>query len=203
MKQAYGENIISYTRPAIAGTLAIAVALVGNALGDVHSHHGLVRSTAYGAAVVFLVVGIIALRSITNVITALISKHIGQNVGSPVHLVFSVLGLIVIIFVDLGMLGVTAQKLLLGGAITGVIVGIAAQQSLGNVFAGLVLMLAHPFRVGDHVRIRSGALGGVVEGTILNLGLTYVRIEIDALPVNIPNSTLLAAAVGPATIEGD
>jgi small-conductance mechanosensitive channel len=108
------------------------------------------------------------------------------------------LGIIIIGFIGLGMLGVTAQKLLLGGAITGVIVGIAAQQSLGNVFSGLVLMFAHPFRVGDFVRVRSGALGGVIEGKILNLGLTYVKIEIDGLPVNIPNSTLLAAAVGPA-----
>ncbi len=196
MKAGPGE--VRYRKSVITGALAIAVALVGNAIGDVHSPHHLVRATAYVAAAVFLVVAIIALRSITHVITTLTSKHIGQNVGAPLHLVISVLGIIIIGFIDLGMLGVTAQKLLLGGAITGVIVGIAAQQSLGNVFSGLVLMFAHPFRVGDFVRVRSGALGGVIEGKILNLGLTYVKIEIDGLPVNIPNSTLLAAAVGPA-----
>jgi hypothetical protein len=39
----------------------------------------------------------------------------------------------------LSMLSVPVGHLLLGGAIAGVVLGIAAQQSLGNVFAGLVL----------------------------------------------------------------
>ena len=40
-------------------------------------------------------------------------------------------------------------NLLIGGAVTGMILGIAAQQSLSNVFAGLVLLFARPYIPGE------------------------------------------------------
>src|SRR5207248_7984590 len=79
----------------------------------------------------------------------------------------------------------------------GVIVGIAAQQSLGNVFAGMVLLMARVFRVGDRVRIRSGPLGGEVNGAISSVGLAYVVLDTEDGPLHVPNSAVLAAAVGP------
>ncbi len=52
----------------------------------------------------------------------------------------------------------------------------AAQQSLSNVFAGMVLLLARPVDVGDPVLIRSGALGGELRGNVVEIGITYVRL---------------------------
>ncbi len=43
------------------------------------------------------------------------------------------------------------------------ILGMAAQQALANLFAGLVLLFAHPCRVGSPVRFRVGALGGQLD----------------------------------------
>jgi small-conductance mechanosensitive channel len=76
-----------------------------------------------------------------------------------------------------------------------VLLGIAAQQSLGNVFSGLVLLFASPFRVGDRVRFRSGALSGPIEGVVVDLSLTYVRLETEEGRVQLPNSQVLASAV--------
>jgi len=86
-------------------------------------------------------------------------------------------------------------QLLVSGAVVGVLVGIAAQQSLANLFAGLVLLFARPFRVGDRVRFRAGALSGEVEGMVIDVSLTYVRLQTDEGPVLLPNSQALAAAV--------
>ncbi len=97
----------------------------------------------------------------------------------------------------LSMLSIPVGHLLLGGAIAGVVIGIAAQQSLGNAFAGVVLLLARPFAVGDRVRIRSGALGGEFSGTVTAMSLTYVSVLTDEGMLKVPNSSLLAAAVGP------
>src|SRR5258708_12035646 len=97
----------------------------------------------------------------------------------------------------LGMVEVPIQQLLLGGALTGVIVGIAAQQSLGNVFAGMVLLMARVFRVGDRVRIRSGPLGGELNGAISSVGLAYVVLETAAGPLHVPTTTLLPTPAGP------
>jgi hypothetical protein len=77
------------------------------------------------------------------------------------------------------------------------VVGIAAQQSLGNIFAGLVLLLARPYVIGDHIRVRSGALGGPIDGTVAGMDLLYTTLETEEGLVRLPNSGLLAAAVGP------
>ena len=76
-------------------------------------------------------------------------------------------------------------------------VSIAAQQALGNVFAGLVVMLARPFRVGDAIRLRAGALGGTIDGTVTDIGITYVRLDTGGGVMSIPNSQVLNAVVGP------
>ena len=62
------------------------------------------------------------------------------------------------------MAGVSPQTLAVGGAFTAVILGLAAQQTLGNVFAGMVLLTARPFRVGERIRLQAGAVGGTAEG---------------------------------------
>jgi len=100
----------------------------------------------------------------------------------------------------LALLRVNLGNLLVGGAVTGVIVGIAAQQTLGNFFAGLVLLFARPYVPGQHVKIRSGALGGPFEGIITGSGLMYTTIDTEEGLVSLPNSGLLGAAVGPTVI---
>jgi small-conductance mechanosensitive channel len=81
--------------------------------------------------------------------------------------------------------------------VTGVLITIAAQQSLSNLFAGVMLQFAQPFRVGEQVRIRSGALAGTIEGTVTEFSITYVRLETEDGRVLLPNSQVLAAAVSP------
>ena len=65
------------------------------------------------------------------------------------------------------------------------------------MFAGIVLMLAHPFRVGDGIRLQAGALGGQVSGTIVEVGITYVRIATSTGVLSIPNSQVLNCIIGP------
>ena len=121
----------------------------------------------------------------------------GRSGASALRLLISLAGYVVVVITTLGMLAVPVEHLVLGGALTGVIVGIAAQQSLGNVFAGLVLLLARPFAVGDHIRIRAGALGGEFDGAVRAISLTYVTVDTEDGPLHVPNSGVLAAAVGP------
>ncbi|MHB1445123.1 MAG: mechanosensitive ion channel family protein, partial [Acidimicrobiales bacterium] len=113
-------------------------------------------------------------------------------------LLTSFVGYLVAVFVGLGLLDVPVQHLLIGGALTGVVLGIALQQVLGNMFAGIVLLFVRPFVVGDRIRIRSGSFGGPIAGTITNIDLTYVSLAADDGPLRIPNSLMLASAVGPA-----
>jgi small-conductance mechanosensitive channel len=95
----------------------------------------------------------------------------------------------------LRIIGVQPRELALGGAFTVVIVGLAAQQTLGNFFAGTVLLSARPFRVGDSVRLQGGPLAGQVEGTIASLGLMYTTFATEEGSLLVPNSVVLNVAV--------
>jgi small conductance mechanosensitive channel len=44
-------------------------------------------------------------------------------------------------------------------AVTAIVVGLAAQQTFGNLFAGIVLLSARPFRIGERIRLQGGAAG--------------------------------------------
>ena len=55
--------------------------------------------------------------------------------------------------------GLDPRTLAVGGAITAVVFGLAAQQTLGNLIAGMVLISARPFRIGDRVRLQGGGAG--------------------------------------------
>jgi small-conductance mechanosensitive channel len=106
-------------------------------------------------------------------------------------------GYLVALIGTLSLLSVPVGHFLLGGAIAGVVLGIAAQQSLGNVFAGFVLLLARPISVGNYIRVRSEALAGEFYGTVMSMSLTYVSVLTEEGPLKVPNSSFLAAAVGP------
>jgi small-conductance mechanosensitive channel len=101
------------------------------------------------------------------------------------------------LLVALSVAGVNPQTLAVGGAFTAVVLGLAAQQTLGNVIAGLVLLSARPFRVGERVRLQAGAVGGSVEGIVSSLGLLYTTLTRGADQVLIPNNVVLAAAIVP------
>jgi small conductance mechanosensitive channel len=101
------------------------------------------------------------------------------------------------LLVALNVAGLNPQTLAVGGAFTAVILGLAAQQTLGNVIAGMVLLSARPFRVGERIRLQAGAVGGSVEGIVSALGLLYTTLTRGYDKVMIPNNVVLAAVVVP------
>ncbi|MBV9418013.1 MAG: mechanosensitive ion channel family protein [Solirubrobacterales bacterium] len=103
----------------------------------------------------------------------------------------------IVVLVVLGVAGVSATSIVAGSAFTAVILGLAAQQTLGNLFAGMVLLTARPFRVGERVRLQAGAVGGQLEGVVSSLGLLYTTLARGEDRVQVPNNVVLAAAVVP------
>jgi len=108
------------------------------------------------------------------------------------------LGTVVLaLLVALRVAGIEARTLAVGGAFTAVIFGLAAQQTLGNVIAGTVLLSARPFRVGERVRLQGGPLAGQIEGTVSSLGLLYTTFATGDDSIMVPNSVVLNVAVLP------
>ena len=80
---------------------------------------------------------------------------------------------------------------------TAVVLGLAAQQTIGNVFAGTVLLSARPFRVGERIRLQGGPVGGRLEGVVSSLGLLYTSIATGDDRILVPNSVVLNLAIMP------
>lgn len=99
--------------------------------------------------------------------------------------------------VALRIAGLTGSTLAVGGGFTAVVVGLAAQQVLGNLLAGLVLITNRPFRVGERVRLQAGVLAGQLEGVVGQLGLFYTTLVSGADRILVPNGVLIQTAVTP------
>lgn len=202
-------------RSLLALVLAIAAAGVSG-WADHFFHHGFFdtsdpRSIPYqliaaGCALAFALFGGIATYSLSRQArTALELGHSSTSHAAMVRYALLLIGGLSVLVITLGLFGIPIGQLVLGGALTSVVFGLAAQQSLGNVFAGLVLLIARPFRVGDAVRLRAGALGatGMIDGTIVDIGITYVRMDTGDSVMAVPNSMALAAIAGPIPAPAD
>ncbi|MGH2756142.1 MAG: mechanosensitive ion channel domain-containing protein [Actinomycetota bacterium] len=191
-------------RAALAGVLAIAAEVVAATAGqfkDIRAENDEAtdpeRLIAVICAVIVLVAGIAAVRALGTAIRKALTAHGDTSRAAPIAFGVSALGYAIVILAVLGLLGIKLEKLLVGTALTGVILGIAAQQSLGNLFAGIMLLAARPFAVGERILLRSGPLGGEYEGVIVDMSLLYVKMLTDQGPVLLPNSGVLTAAIGP------
>src|SRR5271166_6907062 len=138
-----------------------------------------------------------------------IARDIGRGLGPPlfrrldpatagtVGFVIRLATVVIAGFIALRVAGIEARTLALGGAFTAVIFGLAAQQTLGNLIAGTVLLSAQPFRVGERVRLQGGPLAGQIEGTVSSLGLLYTTFATGDDSIMVPNSVVLNVAVLP------
>ena len=193
-------------RPAFARAVTFATLAAGS-VGGVLGFGGLFSASATEKTVsllgcaAFTVFAVLAVRAAAAELTALSQTHFGEAHASVLGLIVVFAGYGLTASVLLFLLEVPVERMLVSGAVTGVIFGIAAQQSLGNVVAGLVLLLNRPFRLGDSITVHSGALGGPLQGQVLALGLTYVRLATDEGVLCVPNSGLLAAAVRQGILE--
>jgi small-conductance mechanosensitive channel len=155
--------------------------------------------TIVGAAA-FCVLGLVSAFGFANWARSTLQTVIGAAYAAIGRYVLVLAGISLVAIVTLAMLSFPVRQLVVGGAVTGVLISIAAQQSLANLFAGVMLQFARPFRVGDRVRVRSGALAGTIEGTVTEFSITYVRLETAEGQVLLPNAQVLAAAVSPVRL---
>ena len=138
-----------------------------------------------------------------------IARDIGRGLGPPlfrrlepatagtVGFLIRLVTIILALFVALRVAGHRSPDARARGRFTAVIFGLAAQQTLGNLIAGMVLLSARPFRVGERVRLQGGPLAGQLEGTVSSLGLLYTTFATGEDSIMVPNSVVLNVAVLP------
>jgi len=195
-------------RAIIALVLAVAAGIVASVAGrdfEFWTGHGHVGSklVAGVAAILFCLFAIIASLALAGRARQALQPVAGSAHAAVVRYTIVLVGAILTLVIGLALFKIPVGQLIVGGALTTILIGIAAQQSLSNVFAGLVLLLSRPFNVGDNIQLRSGAMGGLIEGTVTEVGITYLRLDAADGPMSLPNAQVLAAAVSrPARPSG-
>lgn len=190
-----------FKRAITCGAAACGAAVVVRLYADLSWTSPLEALTALVGGLVFVGLAVLAVRSAASEIATVSRFRFGDAHANVVALLVTLSGYGLTALAALIVLGVPPARLLVSGAVTGVVLGVAAQQSLGNVVAGVVLLLNRPFQVGQEITVRSGALAGPHSGRVVSVGLTYVVLETDEGLVLLPNSGVLAAAVGPRVTD--
>jgi small-conductance mechanosensitive channel len=188
-----------FRRTVAYGLTALAALIAGHEVGGVHGPTVRIRLIAYGCALLVAVFGAAASRSAAREVQRVAVARAGDTAGTPLRLLVLLVGYLIAAISVCDLIGLHLGQLLVGGAITGIILGLAAQPVLTNLFAGIVLLFARVYVPGQRVRVMSGAINGPHVGVIISAGLLYTALETAEGPLNIPNSSLLAAAVGPST----
>lgn len=112
----------------------------------------------------------------------------------------SIMGAIIFIGVVSALLVIPQVQAIAGGllassAIVALVIGLAAQRTLSNFVAGVMIGLSQPIRLGDRVAVAEG------EGVVEEIGLVYTRIrQDDRTRLVIPNDRLAADTIKNSTI---
>ena len=88
-----------------------------------------------------------------------------------------------------------AGGVLASSAVLGLVVGLAAQRTLANFVAGVLIAFTQPLRIGDQVVVQEEG------GTVEEIGLTYTVLRTpDGARVFVPNELLASDTIRNATI---
>ena len=151
---------------------------------------------------VFVVLALVGLgwqlaRDFGRAVAPFLFRRMDAPTAGTTGFLIRLVSLVLVLVVALRFADISVTAIAIGASASAVVIGLAAQQTLGNLIAGLVLLTARPFRVGDTVRLQVGQLAGRIEGLVTSLGLMYTSFESGGEVVLVPNSAVLSAAISP------
>jgi small conductance mechanosensitive channel len=134
----------------------------------------------------------IALKIILKSIKAVLSrsKNLSELMVTYIIKIISVIGWIVIIITFLQHIGINMGPLVAGLGVTGVVLGLAFQDSLSNFFAGAMLVINEPFRKGDYIEV------GSLSGSVASMDLMCVTLNTpDGKRITMSNNLVWGVAI--------
>lgn len=120
-------------------------------------------------------------------------KHSDSSLVNLLPILIKVLKAIIIFMLLAGFLqsfGYNVSSLIAGFGITGLAVGFAAKEAIGNVFGSVGLLGDRVYKIGDYIKFDN--IEGYVEK--INLRSTSIR-TLDNFVVNVPNNTIANEAI--------
>lgn len=108
-------------------------------------------------------------------------------------------GYILLLILILGVFGITSSSIAAAVAAVGVTAGLSLQGALANFAGGCLIMLMHPFKIGDYIKEDTNGN----EGTVSNISIIYTTLmSIDGKHIVVPNGALANASLTNYTSNG-
>jgi len=164
-------------------------------------------------SLIIVVAGIIAINIVGNAIIVYLRDRVKER-AYAVGNVVKVIGILAVLLFAISTSRLGAELALLGGAVTGLVLGLALQPVLGNLFAGIIILTTRFVEVGDTVRIVASQIPYQVtflpaykyfspdyvapgyKGRVVEIGLVYTTLILDTgYELRIPNMVLLSSGV--------
>ena len=189
----------------VASVAAVVLVLRWNAAGTALSVVGVLEfGIEAGVRLLLTILQFIAAYTVTRILKRFLlgsgsSKHrvTSDHQRRVGYYVSQVVIYVVAVFGTFSLWGVQLSDLLLGAGVLGIVLGFAAQETLGSILAGFILMLSRPFAIGDWVRI------GDHEGFITEITINNVRLRnLDGEHVVLPNEAVNNRTIINRSIEG-
>lgn len=149
------------------------------------------------AAVLIAAIGWRIARDLGRALGPRLLARFDPGTASTIAFLVQLLALVIVAVVALRLVDLDPRAIAVGGAVTAVVIGLAAQNTLGNLIAGIMLIASRPFQIGERVRMQGGTLGGEIEGTVASIGLIYTTLARGAERLLVPNNSVLSASIIP------
>lgn len=159
-------------------------------------------------AAIVLLVAILVARALTNTLGTELAGISLPRHSTALNLFIYAVVAVGAIFALFELYGVGIESIFVGSAFAGIVIGFASQALLSNVFAGLTIVFARPFHVGDRIGLVSASYGVISPsypheqeyptyvGTVRDIGLLYTTLFLDSGTIAaIPNSLVIGALV--------
>jgi small conductance mechanosensitive channel len=156
---------------------------------------GVDKPVRIAVAAVLILLGWGVARNVGRLAQPRLERRLDPGTAGILGFVVQLVTLCALALVSLRLAGLDPATLAAGAGFTAIVLGLATQQTFGNVFAGLVLLSARPFQVGD--RVRFAGFGMDVEGTVAAHGLLHVTLYDGDDQVLIPNEAVLSMSARP------
>lgn len=145
-----------------------------------------------------LLVCLLAVRLLMKLLRRLLSRtRLEERVRRYVLTAAKLLLYTLTVIFTAGSLGINMNSLVALLSVGGLGITLAAEDILGNVAGGLVILSSHPFAIGDFIE------SGGVSGTVEEISLNHTKlITPDGLTALLPNKELAASKVTNYTVLG-
>jgi small-conductance mechanosensitive channel len=178
------------------GSIAVTTGVWGrtNEIQQLYSNLGLGSDAVARALFSFLllVITVIVTRFVARLIEEVFnsSTAVTAHQRKVTHRLSQVIIWSVSIVVVLGIWIEDLGSLLVGAGFLGIVLGMAARQTLGTVLSGFVLMFARPFEIGDWVEVEDD------EGIVTDISIVNTQLRsFDGEYIMIPNDVIASSTV--------